>query len=371
MWYEVTVAYLAQNGNLEGLKWLREKIDKKECNFVVLPHCNSNLVCNYASRYGHVNCLEWLLNNGYSFSDRDAIIAARNGFLGILELLHERGLKLTYQVLEAAAKGGSVEVIEWLLSKRVFCMTGEVCLYAANKGHLEALKCFVSHGWRVNSNTFCQGSIHIEIMEYLKEIGCRIEPDTVRYLLREGNLKSLKWIWKKYPLRRQELFTQDNCMWYACSGGNLELVRFVEKKGEVLKPEHFSAAIISGNVELLKILREKGAQISVSSFSNACFEGHIPVLEYLKGLSCEYTGDCYNKAAGSNNLEVLRWLKENGYLLTPTPNLSSEELKKMLLYHGKPGVIEEEDPLIFSEDRVYNKKLIYNWLHENVDSLMP
>lgn len=365
---EVTVAQLVKHGNLEELKWLKEKINKGECNFVVLS-CNHNLVCNYASKFGQLDCLEWLLENGYSFCEKDAILAAEGGFLEILKLLHTRGLKLDFQVMEAAAKGGSVEVVEFLLSKN--CpKSGYECLHCAHRGHLPLLKYFVSRGWRVNSNTFCQGSLHVEVMEYLSKLGCRAEPDTVRYLCRTGNLNSIKWLWKKYPARRQELFISNSCSWCACCSGSIELIKWLEKKGEIINSSHFSLAIISGNVELLKILREKGATVDEGSMSDACCEGHIPVLEYLKELSCEYDGTCYLKAGESSNLEVLEWLKENGYYLKPSARYSTEELKTKLLACGSSDVIER-DPLAFEKDiRSIRDKNVYDWIRENMDSII-
>jgi hypothetical protein len=81
-----------------------------------LLYRNDNIV-EYASKYGHVEVLEWFKNSGYEFKySAYAITAAsENGHIQVLEWFKNSGYKFKYNVWAIiwASGYGHIQVLEW------------------------------------------------------------------------------------------------------------------------------------------------------------------------------------------------------------------------------------------------------------------
>jgi hypothetical protein len=94
--------FAAENGHLDCIKYLHEKgypLDQNKCTYVTrkfykqfwhdLDCHQCKGICSVASENGHVDCLEYLHNNGCVLSDRTINRTVTNGHLECLMYLHE------------------------------------------------------------------------------------------------------------------------------------------------------------------------------------------------------------------------------------------------------------------------------------------
>lgn len=324
-------AYLAKNGNIEGLKWLQEKNSS-------VPE-NVRYIGIRTVEQGHLECLKWMLENGYELCHHFLVTAAKNGYLDMVKFLFENRVMLTEEVALAAVKSRSLPLVQWLFEHD--------CPYQDDYSFpIEAM----------------QGSL--EVLKYLIPKYLSIEnPEDIDYCLKSGNLEMTKWLYEHY----QSLFEEFSCD-HACESGNLELIEWLEERGFALEPKHFSSALASGNIVLLERI-QRGHELTEFNFVEASCVGNIAILEYLKELNCPLNSSrCYLSAAEYCQLEVLVWLKKNDYPLTSDEFNTSEEIEQYMLDLGPPGIVEDVDPILKMGDEE-DMTPIYNWIHTNVRSI--
>ena len=100
--------------------------------------------------------------------------AAERGCLSTLRSLHRRGrAELTVNLCTSAAKGGQLEVLEWLRENE--CPWDKnTCKEAAYSGHLEVLQWARENDCPWDENT-CRAAAyggHLEVLQWARENGC-------------------------------------------------------------------------------------------------------------------------------------------------------------------------------------------------------
>ena len=101
----------ATNGHLQVLDWLLDNgFDHEWIKY--------NAVCN-AARRGVVSVLEWAKDHGYDFTDvrnkHVCATAARNGNLFILQWLRQNDCPWDFRVVASARANGHEDVAEWAI----------------------------------------------------------------------------------------------------------------------------------------------------------------------------------------------------------------------------------------------------------------
>ena len=97
------------------------------------------------------------------------------------------------QILDAACKGGQLEIMRWLRSEGVYL--GD-CSKAAKAGHLEVLKWLRSEGCPWDEHT-CAGAAekgHLEVLKWLRSEGCPWNEEACARAIKGGHLEILKWL---------------------------------------------------------------------------------------------------------------------------------------------------------------------------------
>ncbi len=132
--FELVCFYASIYGHLDILKWAREN------NY----HWDS-LICTNAAFYGHFELLKWAHENGCRWNSDTCANAARNGYLEILKWAIANGCKWTAETCSNAAAGGYLDVLKWARGNGCdWDVT--VCSNAKNNGHLELLKWAIDNG---------------------------------------------------------------------------------------------------------------------------------------------------------------------------------------------------------------------------------
>ena len=281
-----TCTAAAASGNLPVLRWLCEEE----------PCCpwNGEEVAEAAARGGHLEILQWAIDNGWDPKETSAhtidTYYIGNGF-AFVDPEH------TSKVCDAAAGEGHLSVLEWLIENDCE-YTVVTYAKAAEGGHIEVFKCLNANGLSTDFPAEFESSMHmaaargghIEMLQYLRGDGLcgPWNDDTFENAAEFGQLKVLQ-------------FLHDNeCPWSQCT---------------------CYYAAYGGHIEVLEWLR------SIDDYpwrtdevaAGAAIQGHLHVLQWLKAMLTEaglfhynlFSGKTYAEAAEGGKLDVLRWLHDN------------------------------------------------------------
>ena len=123
----------------------------------------------------------------------------------------------------------------------------------------------------------------------------------------EGQLEILKWaiLEKDYPWNEG---TFDS----AALRGHLEVLQWLRAIGCPWDEDTCKNAARAGHFEMLQWLRANGCPWDFMTCSSAAGEGHLDVLQWLRANGCPWGNDTCTFSAEGGHLEVLQWAHANG-----------------------------------------------------------
>ena len=123
-----------------------------------------------------------------SFNELKPAEAAERGYLGTLQNLHRRGrVTFNIELCKAAAYGGQLEVLKWL--REIGCPWDELtCATAASGGYLKMLQWARANGCLWDEMTFAGAAIrgHIKVLNWARANGCPWNAETCGYSAMSG-----------------------------------------------------------------------------------------------------------------------------------------------------------------------------------------
>jgi hypothetical protein len=107
-----------------------------------------------ASKYGHVEILEWYKKSGYKFKyDKNYIyVASKNGHVEVLEWFKKSGYKFKYykNSIYVASINNHIQILEWFKNSGYKFKYDESLINRASKyGQVEVLKWFKKSGYKL------------------------------------------------------------------------------------------------------------------------------------------------------------------------------------------------------------------------------
>merc|ERR1712216_1082493 len=131
-------------------------------------------------------------------------LAARQGHLPLLQELlkplkkskSESTKGVFFDVANDAAKGGHLEILQWLKAQKRFKLDSSFVFSACDGGYFEMLKWLSSEGcpWSEFACSFAAYGGHLEILKWLRSEGCPWDEETCEWAAEEGHLEVLKWL---------------------------------------------------------------------------------------------------------------------------------------------------------------------------------
>jgi hypothetical protein len=101
----------------------------------------------------------------------------------------------------------------------------------------------------------------------------------------------------------------------AALGGHLEVLQWLHQLGLPLGQATCGLAARCGNLEMLQWAREQGCPWGGGTCSQAAGNGHLEVLQWAHQQGCPWDKDAGKEAAYFGGLEVLQWAHEQGHAL--------------------------------------------------------
>ena len=232
-----------------------------------------------AAKYGSLDVLKWLHQNGCDWSKWTCQWAASGGHLDVLRYAHENGCPGTSVRAQQRRKTGTLTVFD---AHENGCDWSKwTCIRAASGGHLDCFK-------------------------YAHENGCVWDEGTCSEAANRGHLEVMKWLhnngcpWNEWVCRS------------AASCGHLDCLQYAHENGCDWYEDTCSAAASGGHLDCLKYAHENGCPWNELTCNNAANEGHLDCLQYAHENGCDWYEDTCTEAAAEGHLDCLQYAHENG-----------------------------------------------------------
>lgn len=181
--WNTTCSYLAYYGHLECLKWAHSQK-------ALIPLTFSET----AMQGGDRETFHWLGWNGFAKVEEMCAKAALHGHKDYLECVWEWGHTFEPLIASAAARGGNLEILQWLRLKK--CPWDKtVCSSAARMGHIEIVQWAHKNGAVLDHDTLMEAGIsgHLPILIYAFSKGLRLNEYDFQHVTNAGHLHILQW----------------------------------------------------------------------------------------------------------------------------------------------------------------------------------
>ncbi|KAL6076214.1 Ankyrin repeat domain containing protein [Balamuthia mandrillaris] len=293
-------AMLAGRGDLQLLKWVREKhqfpwseetsYGAADGHLEVLQYAQANgCPCNFralaerATQLGHLDVLQWAFDRAEG-AYRDASYASKRaaecGHLHVLQYLHAKGCKLGF-FPRCAAEKGQLHVLQWARQANLGGWDAEdVCSAAARGGRLHLLQWLREHGAHWDSGTCLWAARHghLEVLQWAVENGCPPYRHLCYYAARGGHLEMLQWA------RERGFDWDETTCALAAKGGYREVLRWARENGCPWDLRTTFVAVDKEDVELLEWLLRNGCPCGGWALSFLQQKGRLDLLPLAQSL---------------------------------------------------------------------------------------
>lgn len=138
--------------------------------------------------------VKWIKSFDQSDNHELADIAARCTQLNLLCLLHRLGFRIFSSVAEEAAESGNLETTKFCVKH--FCGDGEgVDIAAARGGHLHILEWIITIRPKLSHRCVLAAAEkgNLEILKWLYTHGCELTEGTFVSAMESGSIKTARW----------------------------------------------------------------------------------------------------------------------------------------------------------------------------------
>jgi len=265
--------------------------------------------------------------------------AARGGSVDVLAWLVENGCQWdAAECCQAGASGNHLAVVHWVMSNSPDrTLVAGVLMDASARGHLKTIERFWIEEHRNAIGTTCmEGATvggHVHVLDWLKEHGCYGSAELCAIAAELGHVGALEWLlgqgltwdlsrsiesiisrgqmnvllWEE-ARRKKDM---DEQRWI---GNDIAEVLTLKAKVARLSPEMASS---DGKVEILQWLHRHGILDVDKNGSDMCVRaarnGHMGIIAWLYSLGCKLDMDrCASIAASNGDTDLLAWLAQHG-----------------------------------------------------------
>lgn len=282
------VAAVARQGDLEALL-LVQALEQPRYDDNV-----NRIACPVAAECGHLHILKRFMKVGKT--PRDCLAkhdllpilnwAAYGGHKRVVQwILQTHATELKHPVpstMQAAARGGQLELMKWLHFDLNYPWSGSACRMAAGNGHLHVLQ------WLYHEARF-------------------------------DNVVGTTAAWDHQGSWSREM------IWRAACGGHLNVLVWlndtINRLGFWAQAGDCDEAAKIGRLDILQYAHSKGVTITEAAARNAAENGHLHILQWMRdalGASQLISELAFPHAAQRGQLEVLKWGHAQNLLHKPS-----------------------------------------------------
>jgi len=257
---------------------------------------------------GHVEVIQWLEEQGCRWDSSVCVVAAGKGHLEVIKwaTVKDRNRVDKRRTLCAAAEGGHVAVLKWMWANGYRQTAGAGCAGAASRnGHVDAFKWAIEHGG-ASDRWLCDGMAalaDIATIEWCLGKGIRWCFEDVQIaLIVHGHVHVLEW---EAAARARSV-----------PGGASTTAPGLASKRRMSRYEHVQAAegSCAKTLEWAQCLGVLDiASYGADMFESAVESERVDVLAWLLSKGCTWDASrCAAAAARKGSRDMLMWLAEQG-----------------------------------------------------------
>ena len=287
----------ANRGNLDLLRLAREG----GCPYVVddeHPHHNTSRV---ATQAGHRHIIEYMYDDDFWFTDEVDIAASRGNLPLVKFFAEERDMDCFDSTVVAAARSGSVELLEYLIDTRGCPGERAICAEAADHGRLEVLEWARrrNYPWPANGCTSAIIHGHYECALWMLKHGCP-RSDCTHELVSKH----------LYGCEQPPIVSKH-------TEDVIKLISWISACADPWREMTWELYAMRGQAAVLDWALTERFEQPADLYSRFIRCGQVSVLEWLKRAGFPKTGDECLMVARLGHGSSLRWLVEQGYTCGP------------------------------------------------------
>lgn len=222
---------------------------------------------------GHLDVIKFFMAQGIPLDMEAVYSAARGGRLECLKFFAENGCVLNERTFFYAV--GHLDVMEYLLNEG--CPWDETAiLEAARSGDLECLKFLHRNGYPLQLKEIMRNACYSnnpKCLEYLLEIGAPIPSDIFEHAVLANSLELCE------ILHKRNISIPDNIFYYCRS---IKIAKFLVEKGKQITCQQiYRNSLFNDNVELFKYIHQTGFQWDEDIVNSAKNFRRVKILNYI------------------------------------------------------------------------------------------
>jgi hypothetical protein len=241
------------------------------------------------------------------------LVLAEWGALSCIKLLRDYGVKWGEGTCEVAARGGHLDVLKYARENGCLWEVSSpykgMCISAIIGGNVECLKYVQERKCQMPlDNRPCERAAehgHLEMLKYLRSLGCALSGETVTLAIKNGHLDCVKYLHEEEKMVKLNSETMDIAL-------DLEVMKYL-KSVEVPWSEYTcSKAAGAGRLDCLKYAHENGAPWK-DSCHEAAKAGQLDCLKYAHENGAHWnTYSVIDLAASKCHYECMKYIIESG-----------------------------------------------------------
>jgi hypothetical protein len=252
----------------------------------VYPWC-VDAACVTAAKYGQISMLQWLWPCARTYR---------------CHWHDERSCA------EAAARGGHLNVLVWMLEQGCALGSFELCKYAAAGGHHAALTFLNQQGCPLDEETcnFAAECGQVDVLAWLQQRGLPLSAETYRAAARGGQRDTLAFLHEHGCDRDSEV-----CIW-AAGSGDIATLRWCREQGHYWNEATCATAADRGHASLLRWCREQTPTCPWNDRTTytAAYNGQLETLQWCVANGCAIdVAACIQATVDHVHLECQEWLE--------------------------------------------------------------
>lgn len=213
-------------------------------------------------------------------------MAIEHNELDLVKAMHRAGLPWSSSSAAAAATVNNLEILKFVHISGCSWDGRKVAYSAAYNGRIDCLKYTKEQGTTFDEQTL--------------ECACESNLDCTKYVCEQVDRTTLS-----------EWLTCSKCETSARTG-SLEILKFLRSIGCPWDETTTSGAVKFGHLDCLKYACENGCPITSSAVNEAAGWGYVDIVQYLRECGCSWNEHTCYAAAGCSSPECLMYLHEHG-----------------------------------------------------------
>ncbi|KAH9190491.1 hypothetical protein AeNC1_007526 [Aphanomyces euteiches] len=267
-----------------------------------------------AAARGDTDLLDFLGQYHRGYTKHTLRLAAYYGQRHVLERFLPYSNLFSAQVMDSAAAGGQLELIQWFHETQMSGFTASVMDKAASNGHLHVVQWLHTHrdelcSIRSVAGAASNGNEHVVRYLFDHQLVSTCPTYGVDLAAGNGHLNVVKYFTEVRPLKCTRL-----AMDLAARNGHLPVVRYLhEHRSEGCTVDAIDKAAAHGHADIVAFLTEHRKEGGTRrAMDRAAANGWLEVVKYLHEHRREgCTTSAMTMAALNGHLAVVQWLGEN------------------------------------------------------------